>query len=184
MNFSKLSLKIRGIATALTITTFMAACNDNTQTANNSTTPPDSTINDMASANTPAPKPAKKGKITASMKADDQAVKMEKDKMGYYNRTEVVPSFYGSLENYINDHIEYPQEAIDNNAEGTVYVQFGVNEDGTISNVSTVGKKIGYGLEDEAVKVISDMPKWSPGQVKGKVVKTWRTLPITYKIES
>jgi protein TonB len=185
MNFSKLSFKLPGLVAALTITTLITACNDNTGTANNSTTVPDSSTKDMAGNSSPMPaKPVRKGKATASMKSDDQTVKMEKDRMGYYNRTEVAPAYNGSLESYIDNNIEYPQEAVDNNVEGTVYVRFGVDENGNISHVSTLGKKIGYGLEEEAVKAVSNMPKWTPGQVKGKTVRTWRTLPITYKIES
>ena len=82
------------------------------------------------------------------------------------------------------DNIEYPQQAIDNSIEGTVNVQFAVDEQGVISNVSVIGTKAGYGLDEEAVRVVSKMPKWSPGQIKGKNVKTWRVLPITYKFES
>ena len=62
-------------------------------------------------------------------------------------------------------------------------IQFGVDENGTISNVSTTGNKIGHGLEEEAIRVVSKMPKWTAGQVKGKNVKTWRTLPISYRLE-
>ena len=117
---------------------------------------------------------------------DSKEEKITKDKQGIYNRTEVAPAFSGgdaALENYIVTTIEYPQEAIDNNAEGIVNVRFAVDEKGNISNVSTVGQKIGYGLEEEAMKVVTDMPKWKPGQVKGKNVKTWRTLPINYRLE-
>ena len=106
--------------------------------------------------------------------------------MGYYNRTEVLPAYKGgenAIENYITTNIEYPQDAIDNNVEGVVNVQFGIDENGNILNVSTVGNKIGHGLEEEAVRVVSKMAKWTPGQVKGKNVKTWRTLPINYKLE-
>jgi TonB family protein len=128
----------------------------------------------------------KKGKISATITEDANA-KIEKDKMGYYSRTEVSPAYKGgdgALSDYINNNIEYPQDAIDNNIEGTVSVQFVVDEQGNISNVKTIGNKVGYGLEEEAVKVVSRMPKWTAGQVKGKNVKTWRVLPITYKLES
>ena len=80
------------------------------------------------------------------MEADKAAAKMEKDKTGYYNRTEVAPAYPGgqnSMEQYISNNIEYPQDAIDNNVEGIVYVKFGVDENGNISNVSTIGNKIG-----------------------------------------
>jgi len=112
---------------------------------------------------------------------------MVMDKTGIYNYTEVLPAFAGgesALESYIVNNIEYPQEAIDNNIEGIVNVRFAVDEKGNVSNVSTVGEKIGYGLEEKAIKVVSEMPKWTPGQVKGKNVKTWRTLPINYRLEA
>ncbi len=130
----------------------------------------------------------KKGKASVSMSSENTTnEKMKKDEMGYYNFTEVLPAYSGGqsgLESYIQNSIEYPQEAIDNNVEGTVNVEFAIDENGSVSNVKTIGNKIGYGLEEEAIKVVSNMPKWTPGQVKGKYVKTKRTLPITYRLES
>lgn len=171
----------------------MVACNNNDESANNSTTATgESTADTMnttansganpSATNTAAAK--KKGRASASMKAEDASMKIEKDKRGIYTRAEVAPAYSGNLENYIQDNIEYPQDAIDNSIQGTVQVQFAVDEKGNVSNVSTLGNKLGYGLEEEAIKVVSGMPKWTPGQVKGKNVKTWRTLPITYQLES
>jgi periplasmic protein TonB len=186
------SLKLTSGIIAMTICVFVSACNNEAE--NNSTTVPvngadssgsvSATTTDSSGA--VAPK-KKKGKISATVSEADATVKIEKDNMGYYSRTEVAPAYKGgqsSLEDYINNNIEYPQEAIDNNIEGTVSVQFGVDEQGNISNVKTIGNKVGYGLEEAAVKVVSKMPKWTAGQVKGKNVKTWRVLPITYKLES
>jgi protein TonB len=186
------SLKLAGSITAMLIAgCFMLACNNESE--NNSTNkdntvsaPASDSSSSQATTATPAPK-KKAGKASLSAMTDKTNEKMMKDANGYYNYTDVAPSFgkgQDALESYINNNIEYPQEAIDNNVEGTVSVQFAVDEQGKISNVKTVNKKIGYGLEEEAVKIVSDMPKWTPGQVKGKNVKTWRTLPIIYKLES
>jgi periplasmic protein TonB len=126
------------------------------------------------------------GKVSVTMIAENKADKMSMDKMGYYNYAETSPAYSGgqtAIENYINNNIEYPQDAIDNNVEGTVKVQVGIDENGKITNVKTVGDKLGHGLEEAAIKVISNMPKWTPGQVKGKNVKTWSILPITYRID-
>lgn len=117
----------------------------------------------------------------------DRNIKMAVDKMGYYNYTEIAPAYPGgqaSLESYITNNIEYPQEAIDNDAEGTVSVLFTIDENGNIANVKTAGDKLGFGLEEEAIRVVSDMPKWIPGTIKGKNVKTWYTIPLTYKLDS
>src|SRR5205085_810161 len=116
----------------------------------------------------------KKGRVRLKLNADANA-KVEQDKQGYYTSSEVLPAYTGgqsALEGYITNNIQYPDQAIDNNIEGTVSIHFLVDENGTVSNVTAVGKKIGYGLEEEAVRVVSKMPQWSPGKVKGKNVKT------------
>lgn len=199
MSVRKLNIPIRGLIAAIATTVFITACNNSGDTVNNSTTSDSPTtpvtgtpaVTDTganaAPPSTTAAPVKRKGRVTASIKADDETVKMQMDQSGYYNRTEVAPVYPGgqnSMETYIVNHIEYPQDAIDNNAEGTVYVQFGIDENGKVTNVKTTGSKLGYGLDDEAVRVVSNMPKWTPGQVKGKKVKTWRTLPISYKLES
>jgi TonB family protein len=112
--------------------------------------------------------------------------KMAMDKDGYYNFAEVSPSFSGgqrAIENYINNNIEYPDDAIDNNAEGTVNVEFGVDENGNISNVRTIGNKQGYGMDEAATEVVKGMSRWTPGLVNGKKVKTRMILPITFQLD-
>ena len=188
MKFNKLKTTLQTLTTGLAIGLFVISCNDD-QSANNSTP----AVNDgdkdtSATANTAPPaKTAKKsGKVSMAKTEDQKEEKIVMDKQGIYSRTEVAPAFTGgetALENYILTRIVYPDDAITNNVEGIVNVKFAVDEKGKISNVSTVGQKIGYGLEEEAIKVVSDMPKWTPGQVKGKNVKTWRTLPINYRLE-
>jgi periplasmic protein TonB len=185
------SLKfVTGSVIAFVIFFSMTACNNESGSSSTTTTGNGDKVPDSISSTNPQPAMGKKktGKVSADMTAKaDANTKMEKDKMGYYNYTEVLPEYSGGqteLETYINNNIEYPQEAIDNSAEGTVRVQFAVDEKGNISNVKTIGNKIGYGLEEEAIKVVAKMPKWSSGQIKGKNVKTWRILPITYKLES
>lgn len=186
MNFNLLNTAIRRTLIISASVLFFISCNDD-KSANNSTPSASETDTVVKTDATVSEKTKKRGKISTTAAADDTKVKMEKDKAGYYNYTEVLPAYNGgqsAMENYINNTIEYPQDAIDNNIEGVVKVQFGVDENGNISNVSTIGNKIGHGLEEEAIRVISKMPKWTPGQIKGKNVKTWRTLPINYRLES
>ena len=184
MTFNQLNRVMKSCFVFSASVLLFVSCNDD-KSANNSTP---GASNDTTTSSEPAPvaKAKKSGKVSTSTSADDTKAKMEKDKMGYYNRTEVLPDYEGgqtAIENYITNNIEYPQDAIDNNVEGVVNVRFGVDENGNISNVSTIGNKLGHGLEEEAIRVVSKMPKWTPGQVKGKNVKTWRTLPINYKLE-
>ncbi len=130
-------------------------------------------------------KTSRKGRIILAALRNNTD-KIELDKEGIYNRAEIMPSYPGgeeALRRFIEGQINYPDNAIDNNVEGTVRVYFAVDEQGKISSPTVVSTKLGYGLEQEAIRVVNQMPKWTPGQVKGKTVKTRFTLPITYKIE-
>jgi len=123
---------------------------------------------------------------TSATPAVDRSVKMQTDTKGYYNYTESAPVYSGgqaAIESYLNDHLEYPDEALDNNVEGTVMVKFTVDENGKVGNVQTTGPQLGYGLDEAAMKAVASMPKWTPGMVNGKRVKTWFNIPLTFKIQ-
>jgi protein TonB len=133
----------------------------------------------------------KKGKASVGVMAETRRTSGTKmtfkpDASGIYDATEVRPMYSGgqtALSKYIGDHIDYPQMAIDDNKEGTVNVQFVIDENGKVQDAKVVGSKLGDGLDEEAERVISTMPKWSAGTVKGRPVKTRVTVPITYQIE-
>jgi periplasmic protein TonB len=198
MKINQLKSVMQGMAAVFGFSLLMVSCNNSDESANNSTTANgesaatdtmnNATRTNANAGNTSTAAAKRKGRASAAaMKAEDETMKIEKDKLGIYTRAEIAPSYaggYPNIESYIQDNIQYPDNAIDNGIEGTVQVQFAVDETGKVTNVSTIGNKLGYGLEEEAVKVVSNMPKWTPGQVKGKKVKTWRTLPITYQLES
>ena len=127
----------------------------------------------------------KSGKASVAMVPADSKEKMEMDKEGVYNRAEIMPSFPGgekALARFVQDNIEYPETALDNDAEGTVQLSFSVDETGKIYTPTVSSEKLGYGLDEEALRVVKKMPKWNPGQIKGKNVKTKFTLPISYKV--
>jgi len=121
MTFNQLNRVIKSCFIFSAAALLFVSCNDD-KSANNSTP---GASNDTTTSSEPAPvaKAKKSGKVSTSTSADDTKVKMEKDKMGYYNRTEVLPAYDGgqnAIENYITNNIEYPQDAIDNNVEGVV----------------------------------------------------------------
>jgi periplasmic protein TonB len=122
----------------------------------------------------------------AKTSAASTQAKIMMDKNGVYNRADVMPSFPGgekALDDFVQDHIQYPQDAADNNIENRVVVNFVVDKDGKIIDPTVVSNKTGYGLEDEALRVVKEMPAWYPGKVKGKAVKTRMSLPIDFKLE-
>ena len=100
-----------------------------------------------------------------------------------YRVTEVMPEYPGGpneMMKYLQENIKYPQSAKDNKIEGRVYVTFVVEKDGSITN-ATVLRGIDKECDAEALRVVSSMPKWTPGQHKGEVVRTQFTIPIYYK---
>ena len=97
--------------------------------------------------------------------------------------TEVMPQYPGGpneMMRYIQENIKYPQSAKDNKIEGRVFVSFVVEKDGSITNAAVM-RGIDKECDAEALRVVSSMPKWNPGQHKGEVVRTQFTIPIYYK---
>ena len=129
----------------------------------------------------------RKGKMTIKMPAGSYTDKMVKDKEGVYNWAEAAPEFPGgqnALDNYVNNNIDYPEKAIDDNTTGTVRVSFVVDEHGKVTRAHIIGNKLGNGLDEQALKVVSNMPAWKPGKVNGKNVRTRLELPIAFQVEA
>ena len=130
-------------------------------------------------------KKVKKGKVSVVMNQKVTGTSMEMDKEGYYNNVEVWPAYPGgqsALEKFFEDNIQYPQAATDNGTEGTVNINFAVDEKGKVYAPKVIGQKVGSGIDEEALRVFSKMPAWTPGKVKGKNVKTRFTLPVRFQL--
>lgn len=104
-----------------------------------------------------------------------------------YTECDQRPSFMGStdpkyfLMKWVYQYLRYPKEAMDQGIQGRVMVTFGVDRDGKVVDVE-VSKSVDPLLDAEAVKVISASPKWKPGKVKGKAVKSYMTLAVDFKL--
>ena len=173
------------IVTTYDTSTSMNDVNYDTSSMNNANS---ATAMEPAPATGTAAKTVKKKTRTTvgTMPAANASVKMQADKSGVYDYSEVRPAYIGgqsALEDYINSRVEYPQQAMDNNTQGTVNVQFTVDENGRISNAHVLGEGLSDGLDQEAVRVVNSLPKWQAGTVRGKTVKSKVTLPITFRIE-
>jgi TonB family protein len=143
-------------------------------------------MKDTISVKNASDKKGKKAKVMIEMpEAKYSARKLEMDKQGYYNSAEVLPAYPGgsrALENFFNSNLEYPQQAADNGTEGLVNISFLVDENGKITSPEIVSKKVGDGVEEEAMRVFNKMPLWTPGQIKGKNVKTRFSLPVRFQL--
>ncbi|MCS7018670.1 MAG: TonB family protein [Cytophagales bacterium] len=92
-------------------------------------------------------------------------------------------SGYPAYYRYIKSSLQYPEEAKKHNAEGQVFVEFVVRKDGTLEDVKVQsGKGIGYGCDEEAVRVVKQGEKWKPAIHKGEPVAQRVTLPIKFKL--
>ena len=96
-------------------------------------------------------------------------------------KVDVMPEFKGGTEamiKYMSENINYPKET---GLTGVVYIGFIVDEKGNVTN-ATVMKSAAEPLDKEALRVVKSMPKWTPGQDKGKNVKVKMTLPVSFKL--
>ena len=98
---------------------------------------------------------------------------------------EVMPSYPGgvkALNRFLNRALSYPEMARENEVEGKVYVQFVVETDGRLSRVKVV-RGIGYGCDQEALRLIKLMPRWQPGRQNAQNVPVLFTLPVTFNLK-
>lgn len=102
-----------------------------------------------------------------------------------YDVAEHMPQFPGgpsAMFKFIADNIHYPEDAEDKCIQERVIVGFIVECDGSISNA-----KVEYGtdspLNQEALRVVNNMPKWTPGRQNGKVVRVKYTIPVTFRLQ-
>jgi protein TonB len=96
-----------------------------------------------------------------------------------------MPEFMGgqsALLRYLQKNLRYPAAALAAQAEGRVFLSFVIQADGTIADV-TILKGLGYGLDEEAQRVVRQMPAWTPGYQSKHAVPVRFTLPITFKIQ-
>ena len=105
-------------------------------------------------------------------------------KQKVYDIVDVMPIYPDGdheLMEFIAANVDYPKEAIEKGIEGRVFVKFIVEPDGSISNASIV-RGIGYGCDEEAIRVIESMPAWEPGRKNGKVVRVSMTAPVSFNL--
>lgn len=97
---------------------------------------------------------------------------------------EEMPEFPGGIkawQKYLSDHLRYPQLARSEDIQGTVYVNFIVSKDGSISNINIV-KGLGGGCSEEAMRVLAAAPRWKAGRQNGHAVNVKMTLPIRFAL--
>lgn len=122
---------------------------------------------------------------TAGPAPVEQALEVERKPDEIFIAVEQDPQFPGgakAMAAFLQKNLNYPPAASRANVSGRVYLQFVVNTDGSIVDVSVV-KGIGFGCDEEAQRVVKKMPPWQPGKQSGRPVRVRFTLPVVFTLE-
>ena len=95
------------------------------------------------------------------------------------------PEFPGGVQGlsaYLSKSIKYPAIAEEEGIQGQVFVTFIIDVDGSVTNIK-VDKSVHPALDKEAVRVVSSMPRWVPGELSGKPVKVKYTMPVKFGLQ-
>ena len=107
------------------------------------------------------------------------------DLVSNLDQLDTPPSFPGgqlALMQYLAKNTQYPADAKAAGKEGVVVVQFEVGTNGQLYHFKTRGVDV-PSLRAEAIRVVEDMPSWTPGMRKGREVRTILNLPIKFKLQ-
>lgn len=111
--------------------------------------------------------------------------KEEEDWDKTFTKVEIESEYPGGTSawaRYLNKTLQYPQDAIDNEVQGQVVVQFIVDKEGNVSDVQAVSGP--DELKKEAERVIKKSGKWTPAEQNGRKVKSYKKQPITFRLET
>jgi protein TonB len=102
-----------------------------------------------------------------------------------FDVVEQIPSFpggQGALLEYLASHVKYPVVAQENGVQGRVVVSFVVERDGSITDVRVV-RSVDPSLDREAQRVVSSMPRWTPGKQNGSAVRVKYNVPVSFRLQ-
>lgn len=112
------------------------------------------------------------------VKAQDQKV---------YSFTDLTdqPAYPGGIAKFyefLGTNIRYPKAAVEAKKEGVAYVSFVIEKDGRLGDLKLQGRALGYGLDEEAIRVIGMSPAWNPGTLNGEAVAVKYNIPVKFSL--
>ncbi|GAB2594047.1 energy transducer TonB [Spirosoma areae] len=113
------------------------------------------------------------------------AVEAEPKTEGVFILVEQQPEYPGGMEAlraFLRSTLKYPGTAASAGISGRVFVHFVVNTDGSLADIQVL-KGIGFGCDEEAIRVIQKMPRWKPGKQSDRAVRVTYNLPISFTLE-
>lgn len=127
----------------------------------------------------------KSDNVLGMVMVENIAREKEVDNQEVFTTVEENPSFPGGVKAlfaFVGRNLKYPIAAQEANVSGKVFVKFVVRKDGAVSDIKVL-QGIGFGCDEETVRVIAQMPKWNPGKQNGKPVNVYFTMPVNFVIE-
>ncbi len=112
-------------------------------------------------------------------------VELPEEDNSTFTTVEVQPSFMGGnseMYKFLGKNLKYPSAAQRANIQGKVFLSFIVEKDGSITDIETM-KGIGFGCDEEAMRVVKLMPKWIAGKQNGRNVRVKFTIPVFFKLD-
>ncbi len=112
------------------------------------------------------------------------SVSVEEEPSQPFIQVEQMPQYPGgpnALMKYIRENLKYPNDAATQGVEGKVILRFIVSKIGEVKDVTTV-RSLSPSSDEEAMRVVREMPKWTPGKQNGQEVDVYYTLPVSFKL--
>ncbi len=122
---------------------------------------------------------------TGAIKNAIVEIKSSSDDEAPLLNVEMQPEYPGGMEamnRFLQKNLRYPTQAQQANVSGKVYMSFVVDRDGSISQIE-IQKGIGFGCDEEAKRVLKEMPRWKPGRQQGRAVRCRFNLPIAFTLQ-
>jgi TonB family protein len=126
--------------------------------------------------------PAMKHSSDAAQRVFDGQVEQKQEPIYGLSEVEVQPEFPGGMAEmytYLQGAIHYPDQALKDNVEGKVYIDFIVGADGKVRDAKIL-RAVRQDMDAEAIRAVNAMPPWTPGKLGGKAVSTRFVLPISF----
>ena len=102
-----------------------------------------------------------------------------------YSLLEAKPRFQdgdaGQFSHWVNENLKYPQEAVKDSLQGRVTLQFTIEKDGSVTDVHVLRGCVPV-LDEEAIRVVSQSPKWTPGYINGEPVRVVYNFPVLFQL--
>ena len=139
----------------------------------------------MVGCNPATEKAVDQEEIPSEYSGEDKSAPMDADTDQVFQVVEVDPEFPGGMEaltKYLSENIKYPEQAKKDKIQGKVYISFVVEKDGSVADAKVL-RGIGGGCDEEALRVVNAMPKWTPGKQRNTPVRVQFNLPIVFKLQ-